>query len=390
MYKLRHLIITAVCTAIVTGCVCTLGVFRPATYGSGDTVAYARKILWDNYVDPLTDEQKKKMDDMAISGMVYSLGDQYSRYLNEEDMMVYQEDKKESYVGIGVSVNFDADADKMVVVSPYDGSPAQKAGLLPGDVILEVGGVKVTIDSYDAVIEYIKNGEDDEILLLVSRDDNIFEVTVKREEVTRQSVSHKMYAGGIGRIRVSEFIHNTTEEFTKALDNLQASGMRGLIIDLRNNPGGYADTVLQMTDMLLPEGVIAYLEDSHGQRQYFHSDKECLEMPMVVLINQGTASASELLAGSLKAHGLATVIGEKSYGKAVGQSVYPLTAKTALYLTNSRYFTPNGECIDKIGITPDIEIPLSVELMGKISYLEPEEDVQLAKAIEVLMDKVGA
>ncbi|MBQ4517570.1 MAG: S41 family peptidase [Clostridia bacterium] len=390
MYKLRHLVITAICTAIITGCLCNLDIFLPGEYAKGDTVSYARKILQNHYVDPLTDEQKTKMDDMAISGMVYSLGDQYSRYLNEEDMMAYQEDKKESYVGIGVSVNFDVENDRMIVVSPYDGSPAQKAGLLPGDAILEVGGTKVTMDSYDAAIEYIKNGADEEMLLLVSRDGETFEVKVKREEVKRQSVSYKMYAGGIGRIRVSEFIHNTTEEFAKALDELQASGMRGLIIDLRNNPGGYADTVLQMTDMLLPEGVIAYLEDSHGERQYFHSDKECLEMPMAVLINQGTASASELLAGSLKAHGLATVIGEKSYGKAVGQSVYPLTATTALYLTNSRYFTPNGECIDKVGITPDIEIPLSMELMGKISYLEPEEDPQLAKAIEVLTDKVGA
>lgn len=390
MYKRRHLIITAICTAIITGAVCTWGFLHIGPYATGDTVSYARQILLDNYVNPLTEEQKTKMNDMAISGMVYSLGDQYSRYLNKEDMVAYQEDKKESYTGIGVSVSFDVQKNEMIVVSPYDGSPAQKAGLLPGDIVVEVGGQKVTADSYDAVIEYIKNGEDDEILLFIRREGESFEVTVTREEIARQSVSYTMYAGGIGRIRVSEFIHNTTEDFEKAINELKANGMRGLIIDLRSNPGGYADTVLKMTDMLLPEGVIAYLEDNHGKRQYFHSDKECLEMPMVVLINQGTASASELLAGSLKAHDKATIIGEKSFGKAVGQSVYPITATTALYLTNSRYFTPNGECIDKVGITPDIEVPLSMELIGKISYLELGEDPQLAKAIEILTNQVGA
>ena len=146
---------------------------------------------------------------------------------------------------------------------------------------------------------------------------------------------------------------------------------------------------MKMTDSLLPEGVIAYLEDNKGQRQYFNSDDNCLDMPMAVLINQGTASASELMAGSLKAHGLATVIGEKSYGKAVGQSLYPLTSKTAIYLTNARYFTPNGECIDKVGIEPDIKVSLAEDLIGKISVLEPEQDAQLSKALEVLKGKLG-
>ncbi|MBE7035721.1 MAG: S41 family peptidase [Ruminococcaceae bacterium] len=390
MYKLRHLILTGVCCALVSTALCGTVFLNIRPYTNGDTVMMARKILMNNYVNPLTEEQVTKMNDMAISGMVASLGDQYSRYLNEEDMAAYEEEKKETYVGIGVSVNFDVEENVMTVVSPYDGSPAQKAGLLPGDIVLEVAGVKVTAESYDSVLEYIKKGEDEEIALLIGRGEETIEVSVKREEIKRQSVSYKMYGDGIGRIRVSEFIQNTAGDFENALNELKASGMRGLIIDLRSNPGGYADTVLKMTDKLLPEGVIAYLEDNHGKRQYFHSDEECLDIPMVVLINQGTASASELMAGSLKAHDLATIIGEKSYGKAVGQSVYPLTATTAIYLTNSRYFTPNGECIDKIGITPDIQVSLPVELIGKISYLEPEEDPQLAKAIEVLLSKIGA
>jgi len=319
--------------------------------------------------------------------MVASLGDQYSRYLNTKDLEEYAEEHQESYVGIGVNVIFEASNDTMTVVSPYDGSPAQKAGILPGDILTQVDNIKVTFETYDAVIEYIKSGKNDTMTFYIDRDGEKLTKKVTREEVKRQSVTYKMFGDGVGYVRVSEFIQSTEPDFKAAIEDLKGRQMKGLIIDLRNNPGGYAQTVIAMTDYLLPEGVIAYLEDSHGKRQYYHSDASCLDMPMAVLINQGTASASELLAGSLKAHGLATVIGEKSYGKAVGQSVYPLSGTTALYLTNARYFTPNGECIDKVGITPDIEVSLSEELMGKIGILEPAEDQQLSKAIEILLQK---
>ncbi len=388
MYRKKHLVITAICTTVV---VCALHYFYfvwLGGYPSGDAVSRAKHLIEENYVDKLTDEQRSRMNDVAIAAMVYSLGDQYSSYLNTEALEDYQEDKKESYVGIGVSVNFDAANNVMTVISPYDGSPAQKAGILPQDVITQVNGVSVTADSYEAVIDDIKNGEGETVELMIQRDGAEQLFTVRREEVKRQSVTHKMFAERIGYVRISEFIHNTADDFEAALADLKERGMKALVIDLRSNPGGYADSVLKMTDSLLPEGVIAYLEDNKGQRQYFNSDADCLDMPMVVLINQGTASASELMAGSLKAHGLATVIGEKSYGKAVGQSLYPLTSTTAVYLTNARYFTPNGECIDKVGIEPDIQVALADELLGKISVLEPDEDAQLAKALEVLMEKL--
>ncbi len=389
MYNKKQLIATAVCTAIVV-CILNYVFFvQLGGYPSGDMVTRARRIIEENYVNPLTDEQRTKMNDTAIAGMVYSLGDQYSSYLNTEALEAYEEDKKESYVGIGVSVNFDSENNVMTVVSPYDGSPAQTAGILPQDVIKKVNGVTVTADTYDSVIEDIKNGEGDSVELAILRGGEERVFTVKREEVKRQSVTHKMFADRIGYVRISEFIHNTADDFEAALSDLKERGMQALIIDLRSNPGGYADSVLKMTDSLLPKGVIAYLEDNKGQRQYFNSDDNCLDMPMAVLINQGTASASELMAGSLKAHGLATVIGEKSYGKAVGQSLYPLTSKTAIYLTNARYFTPNGECIDKVGIEPDIKVSLAEDLIGKISVLEPEQDAQLSKALEVLKGKLG-
>ncbi len=389
MYTKKHLVITAVVTAVIVIIVSTVCFFSVSVYDPADTLSRAKQIIMNEYVNPLDDEQKTRLNDWAIQGMVASLGDQYSRYLNTKDLEEYAEEHQESYVGIGVSVIFEASTDTMTVVSPYDGSPAQKAGILPGDILTQVDNIKVTFETYDAVIEYIKSGKNDTMTFYIDRDGEKLTKQVTREEVKRQSVTYKLFADGLGYVRVSEFIQSTEPDFKAAVEELKNRGMKGLIIDLRNNPGGYAQTVIAMTDYLLPEGVIAYLEDSHGKRQYYHSDVSCLDMPMTVLINRGTASASELLAGSLKAHGLATVIGEKSYGKAVGQSVYPLSGTTALYLTNARYFTPNGECIDKVGITPDIEVSLSEELMGKIGILEPAEDNQLSKAIEILQQKVA-
>ena len=390
MFRKKHLVITAAITAAVAWTLSAI-VFFVANifFNNGDVLVRARKLIAENYVDPLTDEQIARMNDMAISAMVYSLGDPYSNYLNADALASYQEDKNEIYKGIGVSVNFNSEKEEMTVIAPYDNSPAQKAGILPGDIVKKVGDMAVTRDTYEAILEYIKAGEDDEIDFVIQRGEEDLAFTVRREEIRRQSVTHKMYDGGIGYIRVSEFIHNTKEDFQAAIDDLQSQNMQALIIDLRNNPGGYADTVIDMTDSLLPEGVIAYLEDNQGRRQYFNSDENALEVPMAVLINQGTASASELLAGSLQAHGLATIIGEKSFGKAVGQSVYQLSPNTAIYLTSARYFTPKGECIDGVGIMPDIQVALSEDLMGKISLLSPEEDPQLAKALEVLGEEIA-
>lgn len=387
MYTKKHLVLTAVITAAVVAVASAVCFFSISAYTPADTLSRAKQIIMNEYVNPLDEEQKTRLNDWAIQGMVASLGDQYSRYLNTEDMEEYAEEHQESYVGIGVSVIFEASTNTMTVVSPYDGSPAQQAGILPGDVLTQVDNIKVTFETYDAVIEYIKSGKNDTMTFYVDRDGEKLTKQVTRQEVKRQSVSYKMFGDGLGYVRVSEFIQSTEPDFKAAVDDMKSRGMKGLIIDLRNNPGGYAQTVIAMTDYLLPEGVIAYLEDSHGERQYYHSDAQSLDLPMAVLINRGTASASELLAGSLKAHGAAIVIGEKSYGKAVGQSVYPLSGTTALYLTNARYFTPNGECIDKVGIEPDVKVLLGEELMGKIGILEPGEDEQLKKAIEILLQK---
>lgn len=394
MYQKKHLVITAVITALIVS-LSTAAFFNARFGNDGGKLLKAREMIRENYVDTLTQEQLTAMDDAAIGAMVSSLGDPYSRYMNESAFSEYQEDNEEEYIGIGISVSFAPAENTLTVMSPYDNSPAQKAGILPGDRIVSVDGVEVNTDTYNDVLDYIrgKNAKvGDSLVLTVERGDagEKREITVVREKIEIETVSSKMYGGGVGYIRVAQFINSTSENFKKALEQLKADGMKGLVIDLRSNPGGYAHTVLDMADMLLPEGTIAYLEDNKGHKKYFQSDAEELGLPMVILINGGTASAAELLAGSVQAYGLGTLVGEKSFGKAVGQSPLPLTAKSAIYLTNARYYTPKGECIDKKGIEPDVKVELAGELQSRLQLLTLSEDTQLSKAIDILTEKIGA
>lgn len=390
-------ILAAIYGALVMLCIVIwVAVFRE--YAKDDTIekqknliSHAMDIICENYVDPLTDEDKEKLLDYAVTGMVASLEDPYSYYFDQEDFDTFEENMQEEYVGIGINVSFDADTGRMVVISPTDGGPAKEAGILPGDVVKRVDDLVVTKDNYNDVVSYIKGEgkkEGASLDIYVLRDGEEKKFTVTRKVIAIDTVSHKMLSDSVGYIRISEFKNGTVSEFSSAIDFIRNNDTKGTIIDLRNNPGGYAQSVIEMTDMLLPEGVIAYLEDSHGKREYFRSDKNDYPFPMVVLINEGTASAAELMAGSLQAHGLATVVGKKSFGKAVGQMPYMLTEDTAIYLTNARYFTPKGECIDKKGIMPDVEVDLPDEQKANFQNLTPEEDAQLRTAMEILYDKI--
>lgn len=389
MIKKKHLVLTVIATVIITVIVYNSVVMKYAgRLFFSDPIMAAKQIIIDEYVDKLTDEQIQKLNDVAIEAMVNELGDPYSRYMGVPALEDYKEDIEEDYIGVGMEVVFEAGSGAITVLSPYDNSPAQKAGLLPGDKIIEVDGIAVNDDSYDKIIAHIRGEgaqegakinfkvmreESDEAILLVAVRERVDIQTVRFEKIDNT-----------GYIRIAEFKNRTEEEFRAAIETLKDMEVTSLVIDLRNNPGGYAHTVISMCDMLLPEGVIAYLEDNEGKREYFRSDDKEVGLPMAILINGGTASASELLAGSVQAYGLGIVVGEKSFGKAVGQSPYQLSADTALYLTNARYFTPKGECIDKKGITPDIEVTLSDEKLAKLSLLPKEEDDQLLAALDAL------
>ncbi len=391
MFTKKQLIVTSIVTFVTTAVLAVLGTRFYYNYICYDQLDRARDIIKNHYVTSLTDEQLGKIEDAAISAMVAELHDPYSYYFNAKTFDSYEETIKEEYVGVGVTVSFDAEKEQMVVISPTDNAPAQKAGILPGDVITKVDDLSVTKDNYDAVVNHIrgenaKAGSHVKIYVLRNGIEKVFDLT--REVVLVDTVTHKMLDENLAYIRISEFKHGTVEEFSEALSAIRKNNAKGLVIDLRSNPGGYADSVLKMTDMLLPEGTIAYLENNVGEKEFFTSDKNHLALPMAILVNEGTASASELMAGSTQAYGLAKIVGTKTYGKAVGQMPYMITPDTAIYLTNSRYFTPKGECIDQKGITPDVVVDLPDEKKANLTTLAPSADDQLRMAIEVLYDQI--
>ncbi len=391
MFSKKHIVLTALITFLVTAVVAVGGTFVYCAFSSYDVVKRAKDMICEFYVDPLTQEQVDKMNDYAISAMVASLEDPYSHYLDAETFESYEQSIEEEYVGIGVSVSYEAEKGTLTVISPTDGSPAQKAGILPQDIIYKVDHMVVTEENYNDVVDHIRGDntkKGTEVTLYVKRGEETLEFKIMRDVIPSDTVSHKMLDENVGYIRITEFKNCTVEEFQEALAFVSEQNARGMVIDLRSNPGGYADSVIEMTDMLLPECNIAYLEDSKGKREYFNSDSRCVNFPMVILVNEGTASASELMAGSLQAHGKAKIVGKKTYGKAVGQTPLPLTRDTAIYLTNARYYTPKGECIDKKGIKPDVDVDLPEELKKDLVSLEPSQDVQLRAALEVLYDDI--
>ena len=391
LFTKKQLVVTAIVTFVTTAFLAVAGTCFYFNYMSYDVLDRAKEIIEKHYVTPLSEEQLEALDDAAISAMVAELHDPYSYYFNAKDFEAYEDSTQEEYVGIGITVSFDAQKEQMVVISPTDNAPAQKAGVLPGDVITRVDELVVTKDNYDAVVDHIRGdgataGSGVKLYILRDGVEKVFDVT--REVVLVDTISYKMLDEHLAYIRISEFKHGTVAEFSDAISAIQKNKAKGLIIDLRSNPGGYADSVLQMTDMLLPGGTIAYLENNAGEKEFFTSDERCLTMPMAILVNEGTASAAELMAGSTQAYGIAKIVGMKTYGKAVGQTPYMLTPDTAIYLTSARYFTPKGECIDKKGIIPDIEVDLPDEKKEILTTLDPKQDDQLRMATEVLYDQI--
>ena len=393
MYSKKHIVISIIVSSILTLTLCVGTAFVTIISGvfhqEEDILVRARNIITENYVDELTPYQIGQINDAAIAAMVTSLGDPYSYYFDMETYDRYEENNKEEYVGIGVSVSYDTAAKTLSVTAPTAGGPAEKAGIIPQDQIVGVDELTLEKDGYDAIINHIKGGKEGETgKIFIIRNGNSLTFDVVRAVIPLDTITFKMLDDDMAYIKISEFQHNSVEDFRKALEDTKSNNAKGLIIDLRSNPGGYANSVIEMTDMLLPEGTIAYLEDNKGNKEYFKSDKECIDIPMVVLVNEGTASAAELMSGSLQAYDLATIVGMKTYGKAVGQAPYMLTENTAIYLTSARYFTPKGNCIDKKGIVPDIEIDLPEELKARISTLTMEEDAQLQAGIEALKGKM--
>lgn len=344
------------------------------------------KLINKNFYFDEDNEQAKQ--DGLIKGYMESLDDPYSVYYTAEEYAEFMEDTGGEYVGVGIQVSQSIDTKVITVTKVFNG-PAKEAGILPEDVIVEVNGEDITEQDIDPVIDKIKGVEGTEVTITVYRssDGEDHEYTMPRQKVVNPTVDYKMLEDKIGYVEVLSFYEVTAEQYIAAVEDLKKQGMKGLIVDLRNNGGGLLDIAVEMLDYMLPEGKIVYTEDKEGNiiEEHNSSDKEKFELPLVLLVNGYSASASEIFAGAIKDHGIGTLVGTNTFGKGIVQRMFPLEDGSAIKLTIAKYFTPNGNDIHEVGIKPDIEVEFDGE-----AYKESEgkEDNQLNTAIEEIEKKV--
>ena len=320
--------------------------------------------------------EEENLENGIYKGMMAGLGDLYTGYYTPEEYASFMETSNGSYSGIGAMLSQDYNTGIITVVRAFEGSPAAEAGMQTDDILYKVKGEEVTGKDLSLVVTDLKGEEGTDVELSILRGTDVMDLTITRRNIEVPTVESRMVEGEIGYIAITEFDDVTDEQFFAALDALEAQGMKKLIIDLRDNGGGLVDVTCAILDRLLPEGLIVYTEDKYGNRQEEKSDAEnYFGGEMAVLVNGNSASASEIFAGAIKDYGVGTLIGTQTFGKGIVQSLFPLSDGSAIKITVSRYYTPEGNNIHEVGIEPDI-------------VLEPaedsEDDVQLLKAIEVL------
>jgi carboxyl-terminal processing protease len=344
-------------------------------------------LIDQNYMEEV---DKDALAEGIYKGLLASLGDPYSCYYTEDEYNALMESSSGIYCGIGATVSQNATTGIITIVKPFVTGPAYEAGLLPGDVLYKVAGEEVTGDDLSEVVSKIKGeeGTSAEITIVREGESEPTEYSIKRRMIEVPTIEYEMLDNKIGYIYVSEFDEVTAEQFRDAVNDLDSQGQKGLIVDIRNNPGGLLDTVVDMLDRMLPKGLIVYTEDKYGNREEKNSDnKEQFDKPLAVLINGNSASASEIFAGAIQDYKLGTIVGTTSFGKGIVQSIIPLYDGTAIKVTVSKYYTPNGKNIHGIGIEPDVTIELDDALKQKV-VIEKAEDNQLQKAIELIKDKM--
>ena len=335
----------------------------------------------------LEDVGEQTLEDGIYKGMVEALGDPYSTYYAPDELEQIQEKTEGVYYGIGAYIGIDPETSLPRLSGIIDGTPAQESGLRAGDLIYQVDGTGVQGMELEQVTGLVKGKEGTSVHLTIIREgeSDYLEVDVMRRKVESPTVNQKMLDDRIGYIQITEFDTVTLDQFVEALAACREKGMEGLILDLRGNPGGNLSTVCDIARQLLPEGLIVYTEDKNGKRTEYSCDGQH-EMPeeLVVLVDKNSASASEILAGAIKDYGIGTLVGTTTFGKGIVQRIISLTDGSAVKLTVSHYYTPNGNNIHEVGIEPDVEIAFDGD-----AYYNDGVDNQLDKAIEVMEEKLG-
>lgn len=376
MNKILKTIIAVLLIAIISS-ISTLGLiyyalgFNEQGFSNLMRFITAYRFIETKYVN---DTDDVKLIDGAIDGMVKSLNDPHSNYLSPKMYKTLMEQTEGSFAGIGVVMGMD-DEQKIHIVGIMENSPGQKAGLQEGDEILAVDGVPVTQMAFDEVAAHVRGQAGTDVVLTIMRDNTNQDITITRDNIKLKTVGHKMLDNNIGYIQIVSFSEDTANEFNEAYNDLKNQGMKALVLDLRNNPGGLLTTCVEIAKKLVPKGEIVSIVDKQGNKETYSSSLEAPEYPLAVLINKNSASASEILSGAIQDTKAGTIIGNTSYGKGSVQTILPMFEDDAVKLTIAKYYTPSGRSIDGTGITPDIEINLDENATS---------DTQLDKALEVL------
>lgn len=347
-----------------------------------------RKILKEDYY---LEVDENKLVEGAVGGLAESLKDPYTVYFNKDQMKSFMEKSEGSYVGIGVTVNTDVNG-LLTIIEPFENSPAQQAGMQKGDKIVKVDNKDVTgISDENMIISLIKGKENTKVKITVYRpdEDKYLQFDVVRKRIKASNIKSEIINGNIGYIKLVMFDSEIADYFRNDLEKMLKKGIKGLIIDLRDNPGGSYEQVVKIADSLLPEGTIVYTEDREGKKDVKLSNKAAYDLPLVILTNGNSASASEILAGAVKDNGRGTLVGTNTFGKGLVQELRMLADGSGIKVTISRYFTPSGVCIHGVGIKPDIEIDVPDEYKDiPVSQIPRNKDVQLQSAIEAVKAKM--
>ena len=389
-YKVYKIIMLMVIVAFITFLVTSIGM-QEYFYGNNNKegtneivseINNYRKII-DKYYLGEVDEEKLK--EGAIKGYIEGLEDPYTEYISKEDMQDYLEDTMGNFVGIGIYMVQDTEENKIMVLSPIKNSPAEKAGIQPGDYIIKINDVEYKGEQMTEASNKIKGEEGSTVKIEIQRKEEILTFEIKRENIIVNPVEGKVLENNIGYIAFSSFDEETAKEFKNKYEELSKQGITSLIVDLRNNGGGIVNVALDIAEYFAPKGsVLLYEVDKNNNEEIKKSENEpIINMPVIILTNENTASSSEILAGALQDLGIAKIVGTKTYGKGVIQEVLSLPDGSGIKITTEKYLTPNKREINKVGIQPDVEVELP-ETVDNILNVEEKDDTQLQKAVEML------
>lgn len=382
------ILVLAFAVAILGSAIVTMQLTRreqtPVEAKTAEIGAYLDRFFIDDY-------DEEKLADAAASAMVEATGDRWSYYLTAEEKSSYDEQMRNAYVGIGVTITAQEELGGMRIEAVTADGPAEEAGLLTGDIITEVEGEKTLDLGMTGTRTKVRGEAGTFVTLTILRGEESFPVSVERRSIQTPVATYEMLDGQIGYIKIANFDTRCAEETNAAMDELIAQDAKALIFDVRNNGGGYKNELVKVLDKILPEGILFQSEDYQGSKQIDRSDANCIDLPMAVLVNQDSYSAAEFFAAAIQEYDWGTVVGTKTVGKGNFQTAFTLSDGSMLNLSIGKYYTPQGRSLTDTGITPDVEIALSDEDGAKLYYgqLEKADDAQLQAAIREITQKLS-